>query len=253
MHESWEIKIVSRGTVKFFFPGIAIDITAPAVVIVGPGVIHSNGNVSADSELFAISFESRERWSALITGTQTQEIWFSSEVYKQWDTMLGVSHISFLERLLEFIKIDGVFAEMTTAGMFQSFLGTLAIAYSKSIAMQEEVEPISKVAKALHYIRVNYHSSSITVDDIAHYVGVTPNYLANLFKKELGISPRRKLVEYRLDRAYRILQKGSCSVKKAAWLTGWQNSCYFSREFKRFYKYPPSQISFGTISHFKIK
>jgi AraC-like DNA-binding protein len=248
MHESWEIKIISRGAVKFFFPGVALDIAAPAMVITGPGVIHANGEVAADSELFAISFESRERWSALLSGRESREIWFSAELFKHWDNLLGTPHISFLERLLGFVKFTDPVAETVLAGMFRIFWGTLLMAYSQAASPQDEAgHRGDKVAKALRYISVNYHSALLTVDDIAEYVGVTPNYLANLFKKEIGVSPRRKLVEYRLEKACKILMKGSCSVKKAAWLTGWQNPCYFSREFKRFYKYPPSQIASGKV------
>jgi AraC-like DNA-binding protein len=55
------------------------------------------------------------------------------------------------------------------------------------------------------------------------------------FKKEHGISFRRYLLRYRLERACEFLASAETSVKQAALAAGFNDCSYFDRVFRRRY------------------
>lgn len=85
----------------------------------------------------------------------------------------------------------------------------------------------------------NNFQFKIKVSDIAQSLSISPNYLANLFKKELGISPKTMLTEYRMKKAVQYLTSTTLSIKEVALKVGYDNALHFSTEFKKFYKLSP--------------
>ncbi len=65
---------------------------------------------------------------------------------------------------------------------------------------------------------------------------MNPDYFRKLFKKEMGVSPLKYLTQIRISHAKRLLrlkQRSDMSIQEIAWLSGFQDSLYFSRVFKK--------------------
>jgi len=86
--------------------------------------------------------------------------------------------------------------------------------------------------KARLFISRNF-SHSISLADVAHYVALSPNYLANLFKKETGTTVIGYLTELRIDEAKRLLAGSDKTVSQIAFTVGYSSPYYFSRQFKQ--------------------
>ena len=68
------------------------------------------------------------------------------------------------------------------------------------VAKRREVEQIKQ------YIRENYSDSGMGVDQLAREVGMTPNYLSSIFKKNTGENLSRYLKGFRMERAREMLE-----------------------------------------------
>ncbi len=93
-------------------------------------------------------------------------------------------------------------------------------------------QPERHVNAARDYIMNNYQFN-ITITDIASNVGVTTNYLANIFKDIIGFSPKQFLTNIRITRACNLLRINQYPIKDIAKLVGYANQLHFSSAFKK--------------------
>ncbi|HMM00298.1 MAG TPA: AraC family transcriptional regulator [Bacilli bacterium] len=120
--------------------------------------------------------------------------------------------------------------DISCIGIFYQVLGDML--YRKERLLEEVSKPKRHIVAAITFIANNYQFK-ISIEDIANNVGVTPNYLAGLFKDTYGISVKRFLTEYRMDKAKLLLRNGAYNVKAVAKLVGYDNQLHFSGEFKK--------------------
>lgn len=97
----------------------------------------------------------------------------------------------------------------------------------------------SSAQRAMEFINMNF-SYAITVQDIAHYVGLERSQLFRVMKKATGMSPQACLLEYRLERARQLLQTSELTVTEVLYSCGFGDPCHFSRQFRRRYGLSPS-------------
>lgn len=87
------------------------------------------------------------------------------------------------------------------------------------------------VEKAVAYINAHYRQS-ISLEDIAAFVDLSPAHLSRLFKKEMGRTVIEYLTLVRIEAAKRMLRLGK-TIEEVATATGFSEVTYFSRVFKR--------------------
>lgn len=98
---------------------------------------------------------------------------------------------------------------------------------------------VNYVDYARDYMRNN--SSTVTVADVANYLGISRNYLTDLFRVTVGISPRAYLNNVRLLKSAQLLADTRLPIQDIAELTGYENPLSFSRAFKNAFGVSPSQ------------
>lgn len=96
----------------------------------------------------------------------------------------------------------------------------------------------SHIKMTKQFIENNFQFK-IKITDIADSLSISPNYLANIFKTELGITPKEMLTEYRMKKATEYLNHTQMLIKDVALKVGYSNALHFSAEFKRVYKVSP--------------
>lgn len=101
-----------------------------------------------------------------------------------------------------------------------------------------------RFAAALDYIERNY-AQNISLQEVADYVGVTPNYLGKLFLKYCNGTFTDELNKLRLREAKRLLDAPSCRVYEVAEKVGFMNITYFSRVFKKYEGCTPTEYRQG--------
>jgi AraC-like DNA-binding protein len=98
----------------------------------------------------------------------------------------------------------------------------------------------SYVAQAVSFMETNY-SRSVTIEEMAHALGLNRKYLTSLFKSATGMPPQQYLCRYRMDKACGLLSETSLSIKEISYSVGYADQLLFSRMFKKAYSMSPSQ------------
>jgi signal transduction histidine kinase/DNA-binding LacI/PurR family transcriptional regulator/AraC-like DNA-binding protein len=88
------------------------------------------------------------------------------------------------------------------------------------------------VRQAMGCIHTRY-AESLTREDIANHVGLSPDYLTDCFRQELGITPITYLRRYRIHQACELLKSTHLSITQVAAAVGFSESAHFSRTFQR--------------------
>lgn len=90
-----------------------------------------------------------------------------------------------------------------------------------------------EIIQTIHYIRNNY-SQQITLKMISDNTSLSPNYLSNLFKKELHVSLFEYLNRYRIEKAIELLMTTNAKTYEVAYAVGFSDESYFSKTFKKY-------------------
>ncbi len=106
-----------------------------------------------------------------------------------------------------------------------------------------------RLQKMLTYIYQNY-AEPITLEDIARAAYISRSEAGRCFTKFMGCSPIDALIRYRLQVAHRLLSEGALSLQEICFACGFNSTNYFSRQFKKFYGYAPSEIRIRVNSAF---
>ena len=80
---------------------------------------------------------------------------------------------------------------------------------------------------------------TITLDELAGYVGLSRRQLERLFQKYLNCSPSRYYVNLRLLRAQQLLKQTGLSIIEVATACGFVSTPHFSGCYRTFFGFPP--------------
>ncbi|OAS17027.1 AraC family transcriptional regulator [Paenibacillus oryzisoli] len=100
------------------------------------------------------------------------------------------------------------------------------------------------VAQAISFMRNNY-ARHLTIEEMAHTLGLSRKYITSLFKAAIGTPPQHYLGEIRLSKACELLTNTSLSIKEIAYSVGYTDQLHLSRMFKKLYGISPSQYREG--------
>lgn len=114
----------------------------------------------------------------------------------------------------------------------QSLLGRL-LALLEIELQGSTSTPATRLAEsAAAYIQRNYRED-ITNESLAEALHFHPNYIVRCMKKKYGATPSRYLLEFRLDRAKKLLVATEWPIERIADEVGFRYAPYFSSCFKR--------------------
>ena len=88
------------------------------------------------------------------------------------------------------------------------------------------------VKRAVAYFQ-QYYSQSFSRRELARAIGVSENYLSQIFRQELGLSPWEFLNRYRIKQAKELLRSTTDSITAVAARVGFSDPAYFSRVFRK--------------------
>jgi AraC-like DNA-binding protein len=102
-------------------------------------------------------------------------------------------------------------------------------------------QKIKLVKKIEQFILENYERQ-ITIEELAHHIGKSPNYTIVLFREVTGQSPIQFLHSIRVSAAKDLLEQTNMSIASIAYYVGFCNQSYMNRIFKKITGMTPSKI-----------
>lgn len=237
-HDFYEIHVITQGTMTEHINGHEIEMGPGWIYFLKPYDVHeyqSHGPVSLYKIQFLID----------ILDPDIQKILISNE----YRLMMELSDKD-LETLTPFLSkiVDeynsNKYNKLTMIAYLMNCLTTEMIRLSQR--QTQHISNSDSIVLALEYIHRNY-TKNITMQQVANYVGLTPNYFCSKFHKEIGQSFKQYLRGLQLNHAATLLRVSDLSVSNICEESGINSLAHFLKDFKTFYGMTPSQYRKQTL------
>lgn len=150
----------------------------------------------------------------------------------------GIAHAA--EQVLEYFNgknstYDGILAA----------LGTLLVAYVTAFTGGQTLSPAVQTVRS--EIHKNISNPSFSLEDSIKKLPLNYDYVRKLFKREIGITPHEYFISCRMQLAQELISSGignrysNYSVGQIAEACGFLEPLYFTRVFKKYYGFSPSE------------
>ena len=140
--------------------------------------------------------------------------------------------------ILKIWKLKSPGYKYKVSALFYEILAECFIGKSETKTVDE------RVRAGVEYINSNYKRHDVSVSEAAKRSFMSEVYFRNLFKAELGISPKKYIIKLRIKKAASLINMGYYSLKEIADMCGYTDYKYFSVEFKRFVGVSPSEYEY---------
>ncbi len=125
----------------------------------------------------------------------------------------------------------------------------------ESTAGEKVLLPLSReseddfVNKVRDYIQKNVGSLELNRRSISEYMHMNADYLSTMFHNKFGCTLSAYITNARIDSAKELLLHTSLSLNEISRKTGFSNSSYFHKQFKKKTGQTPQQFREMTMSH----
>jgi len=222
----------SRNYVQFEDQTIAVQ--PDKLLVISPGVEHSEVPLDMQTRYCAISF---------------QKEYFESLMHKH-GIPIETYKVAFFERdenlmnyIYEFID-EMKRGEEADSKLLQEIEHVIVNKIVRSLSgvtiSVDEYSMNPDIRLSIEYIISNY-SSKITLKDLAKLCNISVSRFSSVFKESIGVSPIEYLTEVRLDKAKQSLTLSKDSIASIAQGCGYNSTSNFSKAFKSRFDVTPNE------------
>lgn len=234
-HEGYSIPVIHDGAQTYRYRGGLRLAGAGSIAAINPDEVHT-GERATDHGWAYRAFYPSAAWmrqlASDIAGKPSDYPWLPDEPVRDPEVAGRLLHAHCLlecgtDMLATETELTGAFALLIArhARARPSF-GALRADSGRVAAMQ------AKLAEDL--------ALSLTLNQLAESVGLSPFHASRLFSASVGMPPHAWRNQLRLSRALGLLRQGK-SVTEAAVETGFTDQSHFTRHFKRAYGVAPGR------------
>lgn len=144
----------------------------------------------------------------------------------------------FFRNMHEALMSDKLHGNLRASGYLYSFLIELERCKSGA-GLRNEANPA--IIKCVDYIDNNY-SETITMEHLCNVSGVSKQYLCRLFRNTLASRPMEYIAKRRIQAAKELLTGTEMSIEEIVEQTGFCDSSYFCKLFRRYEGMTPTQF-----------
>lgn len=155
-----------------------------------------------------------------------------------------VALVHFLSRALPWeipVPVPEDAALTADTGAFDAYLEALRSASLRAMRHGHGGEEPENLAEQVRAFVDRRYGEDLRITEVARLLGITPNYLSNLFHKKIGTRFVRYLTERRIERAKELLLGGRTQVQAVAASVGFRTTRHFTRVFKAYCGVYPSE------------
>ena len=131
-----------------------------------------------------------------------------------------------MEKLEPIKNIGAAVTSQNLEKIFSEILHVIA----EGIEQKENIRNYA-IRRAIDYIRLHYQES-ISLEDVAGRLDITPEYLSTLFNREMGQNFSVFLKKFRISHAKRLLKGTNKKIYEISKEVGYTDPKYFNRVFK---------------------
>ena len=207
------------GSIKFTYDGGSVMADSSHPVFIPEGLSYKN--------------ECLEDAKSLVFGFHTLDKYQFPHVLSQISHSLAVEKYEVIEKAL-------------ISDTRENSMVVLSELYSLASRLFSVSEKLSSgdviIKKATEFICSNYNAPTLTVSVVAGQCFVSEIYLRKLFNEKLRTTPFKFITKIRMTRA-RDLARERIPIKEIAIAVGFSDIYQFSRAYKKYFGYSPSETA----------
>lgn len=231
-HDFYEIHLITDGVITEYINGQKMEMDAGYLYFLKPYDIHEYYSEEPAS-LYKIQF------MLDILDEDIQQT-FMSHNYK---LIMKLKEKELNSLLVLFSRIIEEYKEnkFSSFKIIKHLMNCLALEMLRlNQTYPNDVSNTDTMVLALDYIHKNF-TRNITMQQVADFVGLTPNYFCSKFHKEIGQSFKHYLKSLQLNHAATLLRVTNTSVSNICLESGIPSLTNFMQSFKEQYGMTPSQ------------
>jgi AraC-like DNA-binding protein len=250
-HEFTEIVIVGQGEAKHITDFGTYEISEGDVFVIVPGEKHGYQCGRKKFELYNIIFDyqafekciSYLKKEASFNSLFTLEPKLRQKGKNIKKMKLSPYQLTIVKDLLSRIQ-DELNAKRTSyqdmcRALFTELLVFICRCYEKDISATRS--DLIKIARVLEFIEKNY-ARKFYQRELLKICNMSRSTFQRVFLKTMGIAPLEYLIKVRLTHAIDLIASRRYNITEAAYETGFSDSNYFSRVFRKCFKTSPSMF-----------
>ena len=136
--------------------------------------------------------------------------------------------VGLVDRLEHELRARDVGFGFLATALFMQLIGDLSRYYGRP----SQPDGRSRIAEAVAHLETQY-DSEIDLDQLAGIAHMSKRHFLRAFRAAVGKSPIAYLIEHRVGRAAALLRHGGANVTEVAFRVGFNDSNYFSRQFRK--------------------
>jgi len=231
-HDFYEIHLITEGTMTEYINGHKFEMEAGWLYLLKPYDVHEYC-CKQPSKLYKIQF----LIDILDENIQQTLMLIKHEFIMQLPKKAYSTLLPFFDKLVEEYNSN----KLDSPKMVKHLINCLTLSIIRlgkyQIRNHANSDPI---VMALKYIHKNY-TNNITLQQVAAYTGLTPNYFCSKFHKEVGQSFKQYLKGLQLNHAATLLRVTDDSISAVCMESGINSFAHFLADFKAYYGVTPSQ------------
>lgn len=248
-HDFYELIIVLNGNGQHITAGKSYPISRGDVFVIKPFVQHTyenTHNLEIENILFIpenlniskADIRDIPGYFALFDAEPMlrEQHNFKSRLTLNHDQLAAVMQI--VIKIHHELKNKNTGFRFMTIAYFMELIGYLSRCYSYS--KHKYSRKLLQISSMIDFIEANYHGY-ITLNEIAAKGNMSVRTVNRMFKEALEMSPIDYLLKVRINNAKTLLEKQNISISEAAFQSGFNDSNYFTKQFKKFTAMSPRE------------
>ncbi len=132
--------------------------------------------------------------------------------------------------------------------LLTSYFMILATTLSRlyTLPAKQKKPSLLNIAKSVSYMESNF-TEPLTLEEIAAISNLSPRHFSRLFAASYHTTPGNYILSLRMQHAGGLLKNTTLSIAQVAFQSGFNDSNYFSRQFRKFYNVSPREYREGCI------
>lgn len=231
-HDFYELEVITGGEGLYYINGVEHPLKRGSAYLVSPVDFHL---IKGDLELCNISFKE----TAVSPDVLERVLSIETSGVVTFDE----DELCLMEKGFEMLLAESEKDALLHDRIQTSLLDYLLVGYLRKTESTSEMKNRADVVvmRVVSYIKFHF-KKKLTLAEVAEAVGLTPNYVGEIFAKHMGISFNAYLMQTRLNYAKTLLMRGDCTVEEVAVLSGFGSQTYFSDCFKKQFNTTPTSV-----------
>lgn len=230
---TWNFSIILSGNGTYIAEGKEYPVISPCVLTQQPGIHTNYGSDSSWEELFFIY--DKEAADTLIRGNVFPGK-HKSPIWRFNDTGTTMASIRQLAEALDLLKYQQYAGNIDFLA-YEIIISTINNPYREKVSRSVS-DDFTKILTVEKSMRIN-PAKLIDIDQTSITNDMHPAKFRRLWNVLFKDPPIRHLQKLRLMQSAKLLAETKMQIQEIADITGFQDSLYFSRQFKREYGLSP--------------